>query len=258
MINRNVSGQVAVQPTWAGHGFRYPDPYALPLRLIDGMPAQDYIDQLQGRILDAQDARVADTRVIIAGQNVVAGEYNFFDKPLHDQSQKSLDNTITIADKTEEYTDMIESGKMEGGATLIVESLQCSVFIPHRDFGAFTANTGLPSTGAPSGTDTNSATNNLLALNYSSWLTFSEPSKGTYADGQLWDFPSDRVLTGAFGGSTPEGFIQIGAGVSRPLRYIRVLQSLHHFDVKLEFFRTITFPLNVIIEVALCGVKLVG
>jgi hypothetical protein len=230
----------------------------LPLRLIEGMPGQDYIDKLYDKILDARYFRATDRRVIAAGTTVVKGQYQFFDKPRNDQSDKSLDGSIAIANKGNDYTNMIEKGKIEGGNTLIVDSLQVSVFVPHRDFNAFTANSGLPSTAAPSATDTNSATNTVLALCLNTYLTFSEPDHGNFAEGGLWDFPADRVFNGCFGGSTPEGFVQIGVGQPEYLRQVRILQEMHHFDVTLEFFRDTTFPLAVILDVALCGLKLIG
>jgi hypothetical protein len=259
----SITGVVNVAPPpqyGAGGRVELPAPgniQQLPLRLIDGMPYQDYINSLQGRILDAVDYRAFDTRIVIAATNVVAGNYDFFNIPIGG-SENSLDGGTTFARKTEEYTNMLENGKIEGGNTLIVESMQISVFIPHRDFNAFTSNTGLPSTGAPSSTDTNSAINNLLALHFGTYFTFSQPNHGNFAEGKLLDFPSDRSIGAAFGGATPEGFVQVGMGVPQPMRYVRVLQTLHHFDVQMLAYRTITFPMNVIIEIGLCGLKLVS
>jgi hypothetical protein len=234
------------------------DVHSLPLRLIDGMPGEEYITKLYDKILDAKYYRATDRRVIATNTTVVKGQYQLFDVPKNSADDVSLDGSIAIAKKTKDYTNMIEKGKIEGGNTLIVDSLQVSVFIPHRDFNAFTANSGLPSSAAPSATDTNSATNTLLTLCLNTQLEFSEPDHGIYAEGGLWDFPADRVFNGCFGGATPEGFVQIGVGQPEYLRQVRILQELHHFDMTLEFFRDTLFPTAVIIDVALCGLKLVG
>lgn len=236
-------------------GIPFMDVRNLPLRLIEGMPADSYIRGLQDKLLDVRYHRMTDRRVIAAGTTVPAGKYQFFDKKIH-SAETSIDGSIAIADKTQDYTNMLDDGKIAGGNTMIVESLQCGVFIPHRDFNAFTANTGLPSTGAPSATDTNSATNSLLALHLNTYLTFSEPDFGVHAEGSVLDFPADRVINANYGGATSEGLVQIGVGQPEYLRYVRVLQENHHFDVELEFFRATTFPISVVIDMALVGQRL--
>jgi hypothetical protein len=233
------------------------DVFQLPLRQIDGMPTTEYLATLKDKILDAVEYDFFDTRICTAATTLTANQYRFFNIA-QGGTENTLDGGTSITTKTPEYTNAIESGKVEGGNTLIVDSFQVSVFMTHRDFNALTANTGLPSTGAPSGTDTNSATNSLLAWAYGSYFTFSEPNRGIWCEGNPLTFPSDEVLTGSFGGSTPEGWVQVGAGRPRYLRYVRVLQSLHHFDCIMNVYRTITMPLQLIIRVKLCGLKLVS
>lgn len=229
--------------------------YSLPLRKINGMPTTDYINQIKDDILDADDYRLFDTRGIAAGTNLTARKYDFFNIPAEGQ-ETSLDGSVTILQKTANYTNLLENGKVEGGNTMIVDSLQVAVFCTHRDFNAFTANSIFPSTGAPNATDTNSGTLNLQALNYNTYLTFSEPNHGNFAEGNLAAFPSEEVFSGAFGGQTTEGWIQIGMGQPQYLRYVRVLQELHHFDVDLTCYATVTFPIQLVIQIALCGIKL--
>lgn len=230
--------------------------YKLPLQLIDGMPSDQYVEQIKPQILDARDFAMFDTRFIAAATNLTAGNKKFFTVE-NGGSELSLDGSVTVANKTDNYTNMVESGKVEGGNTMIVDSLQVAIYLPHRDFNAFTANSAFPSTGAPAATDTNSGTLNLLALNYGTYLTFSEPNRGNFAEGNIFRFPSVEQPSGFFGGQTTEGAAVIG-GDPQYLRYVRVLQNLHHFDMTLECFSTITFPIQVIIQIALCGIKLVG
>lgn len=243
---------------WSGGNLISPSSVAnLPLRKLDGMPIDEYLATVKSRIIDAVDYRHFDTRIIIAATNVVAGTYNFF-AVQQNQPEASLDGGTTFARKTAEYTNAIAAGTIEGANTLIVDSVQFSIFIPHRDYNAFTTATGLPSTGAPSATDTNSATNSLGALHQGSYFQFSEPNYPIFAEGKVLDFPSDRSIGGALGGATAEGWTQIGWGRPKYLRYVRVMQPLHNFTCALQFFRTITFPMNMILELALCGVKLLG
>lgn len=231
--------------------------YKLPLRNINGMPTTDYIENIKDQILDARDFRLFDTRAVAAGTNLTARKYDFFNIP-QEGSETSLDGSVTILQKTANYTNLLENGKVEGGNTMIVDSMQVAVYVSHRDFNAFTASSIFPSTGAPSATDTLSATTNLQSLNYNTYLTFSEPNYGNFAEGNIAAFPSAECFSGAFGGQTTEGWIQIGMGQPQYLRYVRVLQELHHFDVDLTCYSTVTFGAQTIIQIALCGVKLVA
>lgn len=243
---------------WQGGGYVSPQFVAsLPLRALDGMPIDEYLNNIKGSVIDAVEYRFFDTRIIIAGTNLVAGTYNFFQKPIG-SSEATLDGGTTIGNKTNEYTNAITIGTIEGANTLICDRMEISVYFPHRDFNAFTSNTGLPSTGAASATDTLSATNNLLALQQGSYFGFSQPNYPIFAEGKVLDFPSSRKIDGSFGGATPEGYVQNGGGDPRSLRYVRVMQALHNFTLQMQVYRTITFPLNTVIEVALCGIKLLG
>lgn len=243
---------------WQAGGYISPTVVAnLPLRMLDGMPIDEYLSNIKGAVIDAVEYRFFDTRIVIAGTTLAAGTYSFFQKPLG-SSETSLDGGTTFANKTQEYTNAITIGTIEGANTLIADRVEINVAFPHRDFNAFTSNTGLPSTGAPSATDTLSATNNLLALQQGSYFTFSQPNYPIFAEGKVLDFPSSRKLDGSFGGATSEGYVQNGGGDPNPLRYVRVMQALHNFTFSMQVFRSITFPLNTVIEVALCGIKLLG
>lgn len=233
--------------------------YALPLRLINGMPTDQYVNAVKGQILDARDYRMFDTRWVAAAAALPVNKFDFFNVPVN-KPEVSLDGSQTVLNKTQNYTNMLEDGKVEGGNTMIVDSIQVAVYTPHRDFNAFgTAPvSAFPTTGAPSATDTLSGTLNLLALNYNTYLTFSEPNRGNFAEGHIFAFPSVEIASGFFGGQTTEGLIQIGVGQPQYLRYVRVLQELHHFDVDLTCYQATTFPIQMIIQIALCGIKLVS
>jgi len=76
-----------------------------------------------------------------------------------------------------------------------------------------------------------------------------------FSQGRIDDFPSDRTVCGAFGGSTPEGFIGNFNydGAPEYLRNPVVLQSQHLFDVVMDAKRALTCPLNAEIGMALVG-----
>jgi len=243
-------------PWWERNRLIVPDPQQLPINLINGMPMQQYVTQVRPALLYAQSYRHYDTRVIVAGQNITAGTYRFFAVP-QNGSETSIDGSINILSKTPEYTNALTAQTIEGGNTLICDSLQFEVCIPHRDWNALTTATGLPSTGAPSATDTNSATNTLSALILGTYIQFGEPNKPIFTQGQIDDFPDPGGLEGSFGGATSEGFIRVARGKAW-LDQVVLLQELHQFFVTMQVFRTITVPLSVVIRASLCGVKLFG
>ena len=231
---------------------------SLPLRKLDGMTREIYIDNLANKIIDVKERGLYYGRMIAAGTTVAAGTYPFFNKAKNDSNgDKSLDGSLTIKN-LEAYTNMIAAGQVAGGHTQIVESLQVQVVIPTREFSALDANLQLPAGGTnAAAADTKAATNDYLALAMNTKITLSEPDFGEYASGKIWKFPSPQVPYGALGGGTNEGFVA-NAGRPNIMRYIRVLQENHHFDVELEFLCATAFTHNVWIFVVLDGLDLVG
>ena len=225
------------------------------LNYLNNMPFADYAEKFQGRIMHARDHRRRDTRVVAAASTILKKVHKFFDAPKDSTSEKSLDGSITIDPKDESFTNMVESSKIEAGSTLIVESVQVGIFQTHRDFNAFAAGTGEPSDATPAATDTLSATNVLIGLCRSAEVRFGL-GRDVKAEGSPDSFPPDRGFSGALGGATPEGWIQIGFGAAKPMREIVVLQNLYHFFVEWEQYRALITPMNVEIEIALCGVLL--
>jgi len=230
----------------------------LPLRKVDGMTRDTYIQNLFGKLIDVKERGLYSGKMIAAGTTVKKGVYNFFDKAKNDsQGDKSLDGSLTIK-RLGAYTNMTNAGSVAGGHTQIVESLQVGVIIATREVSALDADTQLPAGGTnAAAADTKSATNDYLALAMNTKITLSEPDYGEYASGKIWKFPSPQVPWAALGGGTNEGFV---ANAGRPtfMRYIRVLQENHHFDVELEFLCDTAFTHNVWIFAALDGLDLVG
>jgi hypothetical protein len=231
----------------------------LPVTLadIENLQMPDYLG-MKGKIVNAVDHRRFDTNVVMAATDLAKGEYFYFDKKKNSTDRKTLDGGTTIAILDQTYTNMLDANRIEESWSLIVDSLQVDLIQSHRDFSGFTSNTGEPSTGAPSATDTNSATTQFLALTRNvnvKFETIDNVEKEIFAEGRIDDFPSDRSVCGAFGGATPEGFIGNFNYDGQP-EYLRspvVLQSQHLFQVVLQALRTVTCPLNAEIGIALSG-----
>jgi|GEM_PF-5553633 len=242
----------------AGFGPLGPLVAGLPLRKIDGMTSYNYIESLFNRLIDVKERGLYSGKMIAAGTTVKKGTYNFFDKAKNDSAgDKSLDGSLTISN-LRPYTNMTTAGAVAGGHTQIVESLQIAVVIPTREFSGLDTATQMPSGGTnAAAADTKSATNDYLALAMNSKVTLSEPDFGEYASGKIWKFPSDQVPYGVLGGGTNEGFVGNG-GRPKFLRFIRVLQENHHFDLEWEFLNDTLFTHNIWIFAALVGLDLVG
>jgi hypothetical protein len=257
IAGRNIAqGERQIKYGWWNPGDAGINVSSLPLRLVDGMPAESYIANLANKILDVRERGLYARKIIAAGTTVKKGVYQFFDKTKND-SDVSLDGSLAI-DSLQGYTNLIENGKVAGGHNQIVETVQARVVIPTRQFNALDADIQLPAGGTNKViADTKSATNSMLALMYNTKLTFSEPDYGEFASGPLWKFPAASAPYAAFGGATQEGFVA-NVGLPNYLRFIRVLQEMHHFDCELEFACDTEFPQGAIIDISLDGLDFVG
>jgi hypothetical protein len=220
---------------------------------LNGMPYADYAQYFKGRIAHARDYRRRDTRIIAATETVAAKIHSFYTIPANGKGDTTLGGTITIDPKHKGLTNMVDAGRMEHNAWLIVESVQCSVVVSSRDYNS--VSNGQPLNLAAAAEATNSATNTVLGLNRASYMNFKVGAR-VKAEGRMSEFPSDEVFSGAFGAVADEGFIQIGRGEPKPLKEIVVLEPHQNFTLELEFFVAPVFGQNVEIEWALVGVLL--
>lgn len=258
-VQRQVNGSVQMQTPLTISGGRLVPTSRQSVAMADIANLQmPNWQRIKDFVVGGIDHRRYDTNVVMAATDLAKQTNEFFNKKIHANDRKTLDGGTTIVDLDESYTNMLEASKIEQGWTLIVDSVQVDLIQSHRDFNAFTANTGQPSTGAPSATDTNSATTQYLGLCRSCFVQFESVDnvdKEIFAQGRIDDFPSDRSVCGAFGGSTPEGFIGNFNYDGSP-EYLRnpvVLQSQHLFRVILTALRTFTCPLNAEIGIGLVG-----
>jgi hypothetical protein len=220
------------------------------LQNLDGMSARQYLQTVKGQLKNARDYKLRDTRIIGTGGTVTTGDYEFFVKPINAE-ESTLDGGATIARKTGDLTNLLEANKLIKGNILVVDSIECSVFVPAREFATIT--NGRVTSAAPAAAGTTAASNNLIALCRGSYLTVKLSGKDIRAEGQLWDFPPSKKLSGVMGAVDDDGFVQIGDGLAKPLREIIVLGEQTFFQVVLNFPVDLTIAQNLEIEVALCG-----
>jgi hypothetical protein len=247
----------ALKPGWVNVDYPGPTPRLQPtfIQNLDGMTTRDYLKYFKDGIKDAQDIPRYYTRIWAPGTTIAANDGNataFFQKKVGDE-ELSLDGGTSIT-LTDYHTNMMEGGKIEKGTTLIVDSLQLEVTIPHREFNGFSADLS-PSTAVVTATDTSSATAHMLALDraiiFELWRGKKQLGQGT-----LSDFPSEGGFFGAFGGSTPEGYIQNGFGQPSHLRETIVLNDGYLFTLKARVLTAITNVLNVEIRAKLSGLQI--
>lgn len=217
---------------------------------FDGMTSRDYLKYFKDGIKNARQHQRWDTRIWAPATTIAVGTYDFFAvSPGADEP--SLDGG-TVITKTDYLTNMQEGKKLERGSSLIVDSLQIEVVIPHREFNAFSADLS-PASAAVTSTDTSSATAHMLALDRAAIFELWRGNR-LLAEGSLSDFPCAGGFFGAFGGATPEGYIQNGLGEPNYLREIIVLQEGYLFKLKMRVLTAILSVLNVEIRPRLCGV----
>jgi len=228
-----------------------PQPFyeATAIQNFDGMTTRDYLKYFKDGVKFAKDHDRADSRVLVAGGTIAAGAENEFFQKVSGENEKSLDGGTDIL-KTDYHTNMQEGGKIEKGASLIIDSLQIECTITHREYNAF-AN-GQPTTAVVTATDTSSATNHMIGLDRTIMFELWRGNK-MLADGTLSDFPSEGGFYASFGGATPEGFIQNGFGVAKHLREVVVLDAGYLFKLKARQIGAFTGVLNVEIRAKLCG-----
>jgi len=223
---------------------------------VDGMPVEDFMKYYGGgrRIVGGIDHQRWHENIWAPATTIPASAQgiDFFNKVAGD-SQKSLDGgTDIIVD--DYYTNMVDAGRMEKDATLIVYALGIRVDVPHREFNAFTALQ--PVSAAVTGTDTSSATAHVLALNRGAIFTLLKgggTSAEVVAQGSLFDFPSRGGPGGIASGNTVEGFIGNGNGFLNYLDEVVVLDEGRQFKLTMKTYRALLSVLNVAVRPILYG-----
>lgn len=220
------------------------------LETLDGITMEEYTKNYKGRIKNAHDHDRYDTAIIPAATAVSAGDKQLFNVP-NAQTGPNLAGTNYKRDEAD--TNMVEANQLEFGNFLIVESFQVQILATTREYAAFTD--AKPTDLAPAAAGTIAASNSVAGIANDFFIDF-KVGKRSLCSGPLIKFPSEYVLSGAFGADTDEGFVQVGMGKPRPLREVVVLQPKQNFTVTIKVFRATTVPQNLKIRVYLCGVLL--
>lgn len=220
------------------------------LETLDEMPFADYVKFFDGRIKSAHDTDRYDTLRIDGAATLQKGRYALFNVP-RDGDAKTTNGTPYIKDKGD--TNMVEGNKMEYGTILIVECIQVQLVATTREFA--TLQQGEPTDLTPAAAGNMSASNTVVGLADNIFLQF-RVGDVIKAEGILSKFPCEYGFSGAIGGDTDEGFVQVGFGRRRPLKQIVVLKPGQYFTVELEVLRSLFVPQSAQIRVFLSGQQL--
>ena len=197
-----------------------------------------------------------DTRYAKAAAALPATPFQFFQNAIGQQETLINDTAVAFA-KTEIDTNMVQSGQLERGQLLIVESIQAQVTV----LGNFdltlqsVGNTTLPAT-LPGDNVTTAATAGNIATNLARAILRGITCKlkvgnNFFEGGPLVQFPSEFGITGfgtsAFTGTAQAGIIvpedsvaNNGFGEPRFLRFPRIIEAGQNFAVQCTAFNAFT------------------
>jgi hypothetical protein len=219
-----------------------------PLSVLNSVTTQEFFAGYKGRIHNAREFRLFDTRIVVAGQPILAKFHDFFHKVVGDD-ELTLDGTVTI-NKTRNMTNAEEANKLSVGTALIITSVQIRVEATVRDFGTIT--TGQPTSAVPAAAGTMAASNNLALLHRMNKFT-CEIGQDMIAEGRLYDYPPKGGISGVLGAVDDEGVLQNGMGLPEYLDEVAILPGQQFFKVRLDAPIAVTYTQNIEIEYALCG-----
>lgn len=213
-----------------------------------------------------------DTKYAVAGTAVNGSDIFFFTQQVGQQDQLVNNSAVTFQ-KTKAMTNMVQSGQLERGTTMIVTSIQCMVSIPNNLDQTLqgSGNTTLPLiTGLAEAATT--ATSGVLAGGLWSAICkqgYVELTVGPnrFEAGPMIQFPSEFGASGfnaAVQNGTVvatdipviDGVVNNGFGFARQLLVPRTIEPGQNFNVKLNFFNLFNPSRNFEIQVLLRGLEL--
>jgi hypothetical protein len=245
-----MNGRFGHRPAGAGPGFYQPT----YLNNLNGITIEELAAKYKGRFAKARNFTLRDTRIILAGGTIAAGEYDFFSKPLNGE-EDTLDGGGTIQNKTEDMVNLVEANKLMNGNALIITSFQIQLVLTAREFASVSG--GRPVSAGPAAAGTMSACNNMVALHRGGVFTVKIGSD-VVSEGRLLDYPPRAHMSGSFGSVDDEGFVQIGSGVPRYLDEVVILPPQQYFSVKWKFPVDLIISQNAQIEYGFDGILLEG
>lgn len=243
---------------------------ALPL--LNGL-SDDQIALLRGRDpKQIVDGCLYDTKYFVAGTAVNSADIYFFQQQLAQQDAIGNNAAVTFQKQLCD-TNMVQSGQLERGTTMIVTSLQAQISIPNNlDLSLQSAGnttqpliTGLAegATTATSGALVGSLWHAITEAGYVTWKV----GPNRFEEGMLSHFPSEFGASGfnaAVQNGTVvatdipviDGVVNNGFGVPRTLIYPRTIEPGQNFNVKLNFYNLFNPSRNFRIRLLLRGLIL--
>jgi hypothetical protein len=243
-----------------------------PLPLLNGLTEEQAAILSKYDPKQVIDARRFDTKYAVAGTAVNGGDILFFAQQVG-QQDTLINNPAVSFTKNRMNTNMVQSGQLERGTTLIVTSIQAQVSFPNNLDSSLQAsgNTTLPNvTGTAVGADTNKAGilagdlwNAICKGGYIEFIV--GPNK--FENGTLDMFPSEFGASGynaavqagtSVATSIPviDGVTNNGFGFARQMLFPRTILPGQNFSVKLNFYNNFTPSRNFDIKIILAGLEL--
>lgn len=204
---------------------------------ITELPIAQYLAKL-GRFLNTSPQDYYDTAVFVAGTAVVPTlQVKMFTKG---QGEPDLiaNTGAAIANKSEQLTNMVEGGEFDGGVTFILEQVAVDILLPADK--PTTVTNGEIVDPTLTTLANYSASVHMQAVRQQFKLAFYRNEQEIFA-GNLSEFPSPFLVSGAFGND--DGFIQNGVGgdLSRKFTHARVLESQDRFSWRLFYTGAVGF-----------------
>lgn len=204
---------------------------------LGGKQASLYLDSKKYQ--DILRYELFDTLRFQAGQALTLDEISMFKNPIG--STRYVANNTGVDYKTKRHdTNQAQANQIPKGYTFAIESIQAQI-LTLGNLNAVSGtgdNVGLAQQADIVGTHggITSATKQLEVILNTITLATEFMAEKRYEHGLLVAFPCEFGMHGAVASNTGlnESFVQNGFGVARPLAIPRVLESLDHFEVKVQ------------------------
>ena len=208
---------------------------------LDQLSGREFA-QIKGKLKRVRDDTLYDGFRIKGAATVWAkGDYTLFAQAVSAASFVVNDSTLNFT-KTRFDTNLKgPGGQMTPGIAYVVQSIQFKIIAPTLEDTTPLLNGSAISpvpVAAASPAIINSS-NLIAAITESVGFTFTVDDTD-YENGPINTWPSDKGLSGAYGGGIQEGFTQLGMGRARHLTRVRHLEPGQRFSVVINVYNDIT------------------
>ncbi len=218
------------------------------------------------------DGVLYDTKYFVAGTAVNSADILFFQQQLAQQDALANNSAVTFTKQLCD-TNMVQSGQLERGTTMIVTSLQAQISIPNN-LDQSLQSTGNTTQPLITGLAEAAVTATSGALVGGLWHAITEAGyvslkvgPNRFEEGLLSHFPSEFGASGfnaAVQNGTVvatdipviDGVINNGFGIPRQFVYPRTILPGQNFNVKLNFYNLFNASRNFRIRLILRGLLL--